>query len=150
MKKPDISIGIILFCLGGYLVWKSGEYTYKMEFSPGPGFLPFWLGIVLIVLAGLLVVTNIFKILPKETKQKASPPMLKALLLLCGLGISNLLVEYLGFILVMSLMALSLMMVLDWRRWRMNTLVVISTAIVLHFVFRKLLEVTLPVGIFKF
>ncbi len=145
MKRGDLFISILLLFLGVALVWKSGELTYKVEFSPGPGFLPFWLGIILMILSGVLAVTTLLKSVPEKQVRFA-----KALLLLCGLGFSNLFIDYLGFIITVTLVAFGLMMILDWRRWRLNLPVAIGTALILHFFFKKYLEVSLPVGILKF
>ena len=150
MKRVDIAVGGLLILLGVYLISKVGEYTYMTEFSPGPGFVSFWLGVVLVVLAGVLVISSILKASPQKVGKDFYSRLGKAILFLIGLGVTNLFLEWLGFILTISLVALAMMIILNRKTWLMNITIAFFTALVLHFVFREFLEVTLPKGIFGF
>jgi putative tricarboxylic transport membrane protein len=61
MKKADrifgcISLGLALWC---YL--ESTRLDYRTEFTPGPGFLPFWLGVALAVLSCYLIADSFLR-----------------------------------------------------------------------------------------
>jgi putative tricarboxylic transport membrane protein len=150
MKRVDIGIGILLMLLGVYLISKVREYTYRVEFSPGPGFMPFWLGVILIVLAVSLIAWSIVKSSGKGLPSGLGARLRKAVLFLCGLSAANFVLEWLGFILTVTFLSLAMMMLLNRRRWLINFTVAVCTALILHFVFQEFLEVTLPKGIFHF
>ncbi len=150
MKRADAAIGALLFLVGAYLVYKAGDYAYLVEFAPGPGFLPFWLGIILMVLAGSQLASAILKTEEEKSVTESPSRRVRTLLLFCGLGLGNLLIRYLGFVVLVSLVAFSLMMFMDRKRWRLNIIVTICTGIVLHFIFRELFELSLPMGLLKF
>ena len=59
MKRPDLAAGFVLVGLGIYIIQQSRLLTYRDEFGPGPGLLPFWLGVLLTVLASCVVVSSL-------------------------------------------------------------------------------------------
>src|SRR5262245_53376154 len=75
MKRPDIASGLVLVGLGIFVTQQSTKLSYRDEFGPGPGLLPFWLGLLVIALAALLVISNLT--LPsskgREKDQEAVP-----------------------------------------------------------------------------
>ncbi len=59
MKKADMITGIVLLVLSGYVIWESWLMPPSATFGPGAGFLPFWLGVLLAVLAVILFVAGL-------------------------------------------------------------------------------------------
>lgn len=51
MKKGDRVLSIICMGLSLWLIIESLQFDYLSEFGPGPGFEPFWLGILLAMLS---------------------------------------------------------------------------------------------------
>jgi len=55
-STKDLVSGVALAILGLYVTLASFQFTYLSEEGPGPGFLPFWLGIAILALASCLIV----------------------------------------------------------------------------------------------
>lgn len=51
MRKGDRVFSIISMGLSLWLILESQKFSYTSKFGPGPGFLPFWLGIILASIA---------------------------------------------------------------------------------------------------
>jgi cation transport ATPase len=57
MKKADLITGVVLLVLSGYVIREAWLMPPSATFGPGSGFLPFWLGVLLAVLAVILLAT---------------------------------------------------------------------------------------------
>lgn len=60
MRLADLIGGVVVLILGLAVVFFSLQLTYYSEYGPGPGFLPLWLGVVLIGCA-IFVIINVLK-----------------------------------------------------------------------------------------
>ena len=47
MKKGDRVFGLICLGISIWLLIEASRFDYLTEFTPGPGFAPFWLGVIL-------------------------------------------------------------------------------------------------------
>jgi hypothetical protein len=164
----DFGVGGILPFLGAYLIVTGLNYGYQSGFSPGAGFMSFWLGVILLILGLFLFVESLIKlksqrkaaamgsVAGKEPAGKTAGDgfcwgsLRKILLLMCGLCVVNLLIEWLGFIFSVCLMSLVMMMVMNRRPWLMNVSIAVCTGLVLHFGFRVFFELTMPTGLLPF
>jgi putative tricarboxylic transport membrane protein len=52
----DRAAAIALALVGGGAVWQARQLPYWVDRAPGPGFLPLWLGVLLVVTAGVQAV----------------------------------------------------------------------------------------------
>lgn len=61
IRVPELVIPVGLFALGAFLIFYSREnYVYINPASgPGPGFFPTWLGIALVILAAVLIISEL-------------------------------------------------------------------------------------------
>src|SRR5262245_18771940 len=66
MKRSDLFSGLGLAAVGIFVIQQARSLTYRDEFGPGPGLLPFWLGILLTALAVGLVISTL-------TRRSAAP-----------------------------------------------------------------------------
>jgi putative tricarboxylic transport membrane protein len=57
MRKADRIFAFICLGLSGWLILESFNYDYMTVYTPGPGFHPFWLGVIL----GLLSIFLLFE-----------------------------------------------------------------------------------------
>ena len=55
MRRADRVFGFICLGLSIWLILESRNYDYMTTFTPGPGFHPFWLGVLLAVLSACLL-----------------------------------------------------------------------------------------------
>jgi len=78
MKKGDRVFAVFSMGLSVWLILESQQFDYLSEFGPGPGFEPFWLGILLAVLS-LALLINTFTRHGGEEDEKPRLPGWKAL-----------------------------------------------------------------------
>jgi len=134
----------ILFCIGGV------HYGLRRSGIPGPGFLPFVTGLILIALS-LILLTSRFLSQKDETssaeermpKGEALQRILKALGALC---LYTLILERLGFAMTTFLFMVVLLR-LEPRRWTFIIPAALGATAFFFFLFKVLLRVPLPPGI---
>ena len=153
MKKADMITGFVLLVLSGYVIRESWLMPPSATFGPGPGFLPFWLGVLLAVLAAILLVRP--GAAPATEKDGNPPfPAGKALFaigaVLVGLAALHLADGGLGFLVDTFLFVAFLLGVVERERWRMTLLVAVLTTAALYIIFQVLLGITLPRNMFGF
>lgn len=78
MKKGDRVFSVIGMGLSLWLIIESMQFDYLSEFGPGPGFEPFWLGIILALLSISLLI-NTFRRKGKEEDETSCLPGWKSL-----------------------------------------------------------------------
>ncbi|MDI6755407.1 MAG: tripartite tricarboxylate transporter TctB family protein [Thermodesulfobacteriota bacterium] len=149
MKKGDRVFSVICMGLSLWLVLESLKFQYLSKFGPGPGFLPFWLGIVLGVI-------SIFKFISTFNKKKVSEgnePRLPGWKSLSRLGLIMLIMagfalfmNILGFILTVFFFVSILLFALEGVGILKSIYYGIMFSAFIFLVFRYLLEVDLPKG----
>lgn len=138
-----ILIGI-LFCIGGL------HYGIRRSGIPGPGFLPFATGLILVALSLILLLSRFLKrrdeagaIGEPMPRGEALRRILKALGALC---LYVLILEPLGFLLTTFLFMI-LALRLEPRRWTFILTLAIGATAFFFLLFKVLLRVPLPPGI---
>jgi hypothetical protein len=58
MRRADRIFGVIGLGLSLWLYLESRRFDYMLEFTPGPGFFPFWTAVVLAFLSSWLLLTT--------------------------------------------------------------------------------------------
>jgi len=134
----------ILFCIGGI------HYGIRRSGIPGPGFLPFVTGLILVALSLILLISRLLK--RRDEADSIGEPMpggqalrriLKALGALC---LYVLILEPLGFMLT-TFLFMVLVLRLEPRRWTFIIPVAIGATAFFFVLFKILLRVPLPSGI---
>jgi len=153
MKKADVITGVVLLLLSGYVIREAWLMPPSATFGPGSGFLPFWLGVLLAVLAVILLGTA-WRREEIEKDRKSPFPGKKALVaigsVLVGLAAYIVLLEVLGFLMDTFMYVAFLLGVVERERWLMTLLVAASTTAGLYIIFQILLGITLPSNMFGF
>lgn len=153
MKKADMITGVVLLAFSGYVIRESWRMPASMTFGPGPAFLPFWLGVLLAVFAGILFVTALSR---RATEKDSEPifPGKQALfaitLVLVGLAGYILLIEVLGYLVDTFLFIVFLMKAVEREKWALTLTVAVVTTATLFFTFQILLKITLPSNMFGY
>ncbi len=70
MRKGDRVFAVICMGLSLWIILESQKFMYLSKFGPGPGFFPFWLGIIL---AGFSLFAFANTIVRKKTEEDAAP-----------------------------------------------------------------------------
>jgi putative tricarboxylic transport membrane protein len=128
--------------------WGSTSLSMGKFKHPGPGFLPFGLGICLIILSLMLIFhnwrskTSSLPFWPQQT-------WLRPLLGIVILGFYALVIDKLGFILTTFIFLLIWMGLIERLRWKTILSISIGTTVSLYLLFVFFLEVPLPKGFLK-
>jgi putative tricarboxylic transport membrane protein len=119
--------------------------------EPGPGFLPFWAGITITIMAAALLLTNLRKkgpvrsaFFPKSDSWKRVSATFIALI------VYNLIFDLLGFALTTFLFVGFLVRFIFPQSWTRTLIVAVSAAIIARLLFINFLETQLPIGFLGF
>jgi putative tricarboxylic transport membrane protein len=126
------------------------HYAYWGPNGPGPAFLPFWLGVVMSVLATMLLVGALRSNDPGADWLPRGDG-LRRLALVLGITIALVaLLNVVGMIVGTVLFLICLLRFLDRHRWPRVLAVAFATAGFIFLVFTHWLRVPLPVGVLGF
>ncbi len=153
MKKADVITGIVLLVLSGGVIGGAWQMPQSATFGPGAGFLPFWVGVILAVLAVLLLVSAwTRKTTEKDTTSPfpGAKPLVAITGVLGGLAAYIFLIEVLGFLADTFLYVAFLLGIVERERWQVTLAVAVLTTASLYIVFQVLLGITLPSNRFGF
>lgn len=138
-----IFVGII----GGMgLLWifLAQRLTYWDDFAPGSGFLPLWLGIILVALVVLLVVLQ--HLSPAPTTPAAPTRHRRVMAIMLGLVVTAVALEYIGFVVTIGAYLVYLIAFVERRSPAQTALVAGGTTLALFLLFHTWLGVPLPTG----
>ncbi len=151
MRRADRITGAALLALG--VAFSAGalkHYAYWGENGPGPAFLPFWLGVVMALLAAMLLLGALragdpgAPWLPRGAALKRFGVVLGATVALVAL------LNVVGMVLGTALFLVVLMRFLDRTPWPLTLGVAAAVCAVNFVVFTRWLKVPMPVGVFGF
>jgi putative tricarboxylic transport membrane protein len=141
---------LVAACVGVFgTVWllQSRQLSYWSEYAPGSGFLPFWLGVVLVVLSIAFLVTSF-------AQPASAPPAAVAddagkrrvVPIVIGLFLCILALDWIGFAAAIAGYLFFLIHFVERRSMAESAGVAIGTSFALWLIFRHWLSVPLPVG----
>ncbi|VTU39536.1 Tripartite tricarboxylate transporter TctB family protein [Variovorax sp. PBL-H6] len=141
MQRGERIFAAVIGVFGLLWIWKSTELTYLDYYAPGPGFLPLWLGALLVVLVLVFFWSH------RGTEAPASPHHpARWWSIVIGLAVTVGLVEPLGFMVPVALYLLFLLKRVEQLPWRLSLLVAAGTSLAIFGVFHLWLSVPLPRG----
>ena len=151
MKNRDLVSSIIWIIIGGLFVAGAFEHGLMRRGIPGPGFLPFFSGVALIV-ASLFVLIPAVRMkekLPENIPSKERGSLKKILLAVVALVAYGIVIEYAGFFLTTLFFMLFVLRLME-TRWFFIAWLALATAVVSYLLFVVLLELQLPKGMLGF
>ncbi|HMM22645.1 MAG TPA: tripartite tricarboxylate transporter TctB family protein [Selenomonadales bacterium] len=125
------------------------DYSYKSKLGSGigPGFMPFWFSLLMVVSSVIYLgyalkkeKIDISAVVPDKAGLKNIGSLFLYMILFAAI------VEHVGFIIANSLMLF--LMFRGYFRWRRNLIISIGASVFLYWVFVILLSVPLPVNMF--
>jgi len=152
MKRGWQAASVALAATFAYFAFESFQLSLRDALGPGPGFFPFWLGMLGAALAVfLLTQLHLDRVdLGTEALVFDRAGVRNAVLVLVGLIVATALLEVVGFRLSMLLLIPYLLVVLDVRNWVAVGICAVAGSFGVYHVFFDLLKVPLPAGIFGF
>jgi len=153
MKKAEMITGVVLLVLSGLVIWGALQMPPSASFGPGAGFLPFWLGVLLAVLATILFVSAWRRQATDQDNQRIFPgkqALFAIASVLVGVAVYISLIDTLGYLVDTFLLILFLMKVVEREKWPLTLTIALVTTVVLFIVFQILLKITLPSNMFGF
>jgi putative tricarboxylic transport membrane protein len=146
--KRDLISGMFWLLIGlGLCIWSSA-YSMGTLAQPGAGFLPFGLGL-LVMLFSLTLIGSTVKS-KAETGETSEPLSMgcwkKVLFTILVLVVAGLFFEKVGYLLTFFFLSLFLMIIAGLRGWKQITLVAFCTALGVYIFFVLLLKQPLPTG----
>ena len=151
MRSADRIAGAALLALA--VAFGAGtlrSYAYWGENGPGPAFLPFWLGVVLALLAVMLLAGAIRSRDPGEAWLPRGDGLRRIGLVLGATIAYVALLEVLGMAIATTLFLLVLVRWPDRQPWPTTIAVAVVVAALNYLVFARWLRVPLPTGPFGF
>ncbi len=152
MRRIYQTAAACFLILSAFAVWESWNLEYYTSLGPGPGFFPFWLGVVL---GGLSLAWLIDESFRKDEPKKSAflPPrggMARILSILAALAAMAALMNLLGFQLSMFLFVVFLLMGLGKQALWVTLIVALVCSVGVYHLFGGYLDVALPPAGIKF
>jgi hypothetical protein len=126
------------------------HYAYWGENGPGPAFLPFWLGLVMAVLAATLLVGALRSRDPGPAWLPSGDGLRRLALVVGATAAFVALLNVVGMTIGTVLFLVVLMRFLDRQPWPLTIAVALAVAGLNYLVFTRWLHVPLPAGPFGF
>jgi putative tricarboxylic transport membrane protein len=152
MQQAERIVAALCVVLGACIIWQAWGMEYLTSIGPGPGFFPWWLGLILTGLSAAWLVSAVWRSMP-ETDRRFLPERRGArrILLVIGAIIGvGLAMEYVGFQLAMFAFVAFVLTALGWRRWRLTAILSIALSFGVYHAFTRWLDVNLPQASFEF
>jgi putative tricarboxylic transport membrane protein len=146
MTRRDMMSGVVLAGIGIFVILHGRSLNYMDEFGPGPGFLPRWLGLLLTGLALGLIISSVRRPRAEHSPDAGTVPG-RALLAACGLVATVASLRTLGFIASFALLSFFLVYAVERRSLARAIAVTAGLALGFFLLFRVILPVPLPTGL---
>ena len=152
MNRAETVAGGVIAVVGVLMLVQSMKFAYFLDGVPGPGFLPRWVAAALVCVGLFLTAKGIR---PGIAPQKAivwpdAAVWRRVAVVLGALALALLLLDKLGFVIVVTAFMAVVMYSLSVRSWPMLAAVPILTAIGMYVIFAVWLRVPLPRGVLVF
>ena len=153
MNKADRISGVFWLCFSILIIILSYRLGLGTLHQPGPGFLFFWVNIVL---GGMSLAVLIRAWMGKTTEGLrpltifGGQNLAKILLVLVALFLYAVFMETLGFILVTLLLFIFLLRIIEKKKWAFAVSTSVVVTAISYFIFQVWLQCMLPLGLLEF
>jgi len=151
MNRLDRIGSIVGLLLAVVVIWQSALIPMGNLSKPGPGFLPFWSGVILALLAGLLWLgSGERKPLSDVSKIFIAGGRWPNVIWTAGSLLAyGFILEVLGFILCTAILMFFLVYFIGKQKWWVALTGSVLVTWMAHAIFKLALKVQLPAGIFR-
>ena len=147
--RTEFFHALFWLCVGIITTFSSTRYSLGSFSDPGPGALPFVLGLIFILLASIYVVTSLLGRAPRDPTNSFTlgTGWRKTLWVIVALVVSAIAFESLGFLITVFLLITVSMLLMEPRRWRLAVFMGLASSLGSYVIFDIWLKVQLPRGI---
>ena len=145
MWQARVFGGVAVLALGIATIFFSHQLPYHSDYGPGPGFLPTWIGVVLVLCS--LVVTAQELRAANLGETFFQPRTRMAVKVLVVIAVTFLLFPLLGFSVGFGLFICATMRLMGRHRWVTCAVAAAVTTVGIHFLFGHWLDIPLPTGL---
>ena len=149
MQRADLLSGLFLIGFGLFIIQEASTLEYYYVHGPGPGFLPFWIGVLLVALALILAAMSAFYFYSEKERKANRADWWKAVRV-AGTWVAFLfmiaLADKIGFILSFAIFTAFLVFVVDRRSLSTGITVALAIAFGFYLIFVYAFGLRLPVG----
>ena len=152
MGRADRISGIFWLCFAVLTIIQSYHLGLGTLHKPGPGFLFFWVNIILGIMS-LIVLVRAWVGKREEGPQPAifgGQNVSKIAFVLISLFLYAILMEPVGFILITLLFFLFILKIIEKKRWFYTVFVSVVVTVISYLIFETWLQSQLPKGLLEF
>lgn len=149
-NRDEIIVGMVIFLFGAVTALFSLKMPIGTLRMAGPGFFPFCLGILLMVLSAIFIFKQLLQhkktLAPKVIHRKTPGATKQMILFLGAMALATLLLDGMGYPFVSFLMMVVLLRILGVKRWTLSLGLALGSAVVAYFLFVQWLKIPMPKG----
>jgi putative tricarboxylic transport membrane protein len=149
MRVADLIGGIGVLGLGAGITFFAGRLPYTAEYGLGPGFMPLWIGMVLMGCA-VITIAQSLRQTGEPQKKFVTPRTRKVGFVFATLIVTFVVVGFLGLAVSLGLFTGFTMKTVGRHGWILSALVTLVTAVAVYVIFGYLLDIPLPKGFLGF
>lgn len=147
--RAEFFHALFWLCVGIIATFSSTHYSLGSFTDPGPGALPFVLGLIFILLALIYLVQSVLVKVPRDPASAFTigTGWRKAASVIVALVASAIVFETLGFLITVFLLITVSMLLMEPRRWMLAVFMGLASSLGSYVIFDIWLKVQLPRGI---
>lgn len=151
MNKSNMVFSIICLGISLWLVLESSSYSYIVKYTPGPGFFPLWLGVVLSLFSIALLIETFLKKDGNEPRRRPSRQALYRVgaITLLSAGFTLLMVT-IGFVLSSILFISGILFFMERVPVTRTVITSLIMSSCVYLIFEYWMEIGLPSGFLGF
>jgi hypothetical protein len=146
VSLANLLSGVFVALLGVCALVSAKPLPYQAEYGPGPGFLPFWIGLGLAA-CGVMIAAASLRRLGAGSERFFGPGTRKVAFVFASLVVTFLLTPALGLTAALSLFSGLAAGASGRHHWALCLLLAVATGVTIRLVFGYVLDVPLPRGL---
>ena len=150
VKRDETIVGIVILLFGGVTVLLSLKMPIGTFRMPGTGMFPLFLGILLMFLSALFFLNHLYQgkktTVRSESIAEVRGSPIQLILFFGTMVLATAFFHQLGYPLISFLLMLGLLRTLGIKRWGLNILISVVTAVGSYFLFVRWLDIPMPKG----
>jgi len=150
MRIANRIVSFLIILSGLFLTFQSSKLDYMVDGTPGPGFMPYWLGISIALVALIPAVKTFTKFASKLANPFKAGDFSNFFIVIGSSTLVMIITPVTGLLVALGLMVGVIAKLMGTQSWKTVIGLTICTPVLLFGIFVKVLSVPLPKGIFGF